>query len=125
LHHNSGRFVDTQAEQAGVVVQHALQALLAIAANKVLVDDRAGHKAEALSHLGDLASLADHDGRHHGRARRGAADDAAPRQQGVQGLFDRRAQVGIGQPMLPAATQPHASGLGQRLDELGIVGRLA
>ena len=58
------------------------------------------------------------------RAGRAAADRAAAGEHLVEALLGQRARVGIHEPPLPPAAEPHAAGLGEHLAERRVVGQL-
>jgi len=97
--------------------QHRRKPRLPVTGLEVLIDDGAGHQIEPLYDGCLGVSESDHQARLNRRTGGSPADHAAAFHQGVQLLFDTRADVGLGNTRLLPADEPDRGGGFKRRDE--------
>ena len=115
------RFIDTDANVFGRSLDEGKQVRFPAADEKVLVDGRALHEAQTLGMVADgefrAAGIAPPEERAlDAGAGRGAADYAAPREQGVHGCMGTGIEIDFRDAPLAAARKEKAVRLQQRDD---------
>ena len=99
-------FVDADTDVSGSKLKGLQQTLVSVPLLEVLIDDGPFQKAESGSHDWKLATAGNHRFRHDGRPRRRAANHSVASQQVVASLFNKRAEIGLRQPVLISTHEP-------------------